>query len=179
MNELIIDVITTILSVFTGGIIAIYTSNLVNRKLLKKEHTLDILKKVKELLSEWSYDILEGGVEFTESSSIDKYKGYHLSLSLRALINIFKINPNILKGFQKEFTKIRNKDLQLQLSASKNKESLLELSQKYGTNDPMLMLEKAEVNQIIEERSSKSLEIFEDIWSLIAKIDKHIAEKIL
>lgn len=58
MNELIVDIITTILSVVIGGLIAIHTSNLVNRKMLKKEHTLDLLKKVKELLSEWSYDVL-------------------------------------------------------------------------------------------------------------------------
>ncbi len=46
----------------------------------------------------------------------------HLSLSLRALINIFEINPSILKDFKDEFTEIRNKDLQIQILASKNKE---------------------------------------------------------
>lgn len=35
------DMITAILSVITGGVITIYTSNLVNRKMLKKEHALD------------------------------------------------------------------------------------------------------------------------------------------
>ena len=58
MNELIVDIITTILSVVIGGLIAIHTSNPVNRKMLKKEHTLDLLKKVKELLSEFSYDFV-------------------------------------------------------------------------------------------------------------------------
>ncbi|MDD2371946.1 MAG: hypothetical protein PHQ32_08135 [Firmicutes bacterium] len=179
MDDLVIDIITTILSVVIGGLIAIYTSNLVNRKMLKKEHTLDLLKKVKELLSEWSYDVLEDSVEFTQCSSIDKYKGYHLSLSLRALINIFETNPSILMNFKVEFTEIRNKDIQVQILASKNKESLLVLSEKYGTKDPMIMLEKEDVNQILEEQISKNTEIFEGTWALIAKIDKHIAEKIL
>lgn len=179
MNELAINIVTTVLSVVIGGLIAIYTSNLVNRKMLKKEHTLDLLKKVKGLLSEWSYDVLEDGVEFAECSSIDKYKGYHLSLSLRALINIFEINPSILKDFKDEFTEIRNKDLQIQMLASKNKESLLALGEKYETKDPMVMLEKEDVNQILEDQISRNTELFERIWSLIAKIDKHITEKIL
>ncbi len=179
MDELIINNVTTILSVVIGGVIAIYTSNLVNRKMLKKEHTLDLLKKVKEFLSEWSYDVLEDSVEFAECSSIDKYKGYHLSLSLRALINIFETNPSILLDFKDEFTEIRNKDIQVQILASKNKEALLVLSEKYGIKDPMIMLEKEDVNQILEEKASKNTEIFESIWALIAKIDKYIAEKIL
>ena len=179
MNELIVDIITTILSVVIGGLIAIYTSNLVNRKMLKKEHTLGLLKIVKELLSEWSYDVLEDSVKFAECSSIDKYKGYHLSLSLRALINIFEINPSILTDFKDDFTRIRSKDFQVQILASKNKEALLVLSEKYGTKDPLIMLEKEDVNQILEEQISKNTEIFEGAWALIAQIDKHIAEKIL
>ena len=77
---------------------------------------MDLLKKVKELLSEWSYDVLEDSIEFAECSSIDRYKGYHLSLSLRALINIFEINPNILTDFKDDFTKVRNEDLQVPVS---------------------------------------------------------------
>ena len=95
------------------------------------------------------------------------------------MINIFEINPSILTDFKDDFTKIRNKDLQVQILASKNKEALLVLSEKYGTKDPMIMLEKEDVNQILEEQLSKNNEIFEGAWALIAQIDKHIAEKIL
>ena len=41
------------------------------------------------------------------------------------------------------------------------------------------MLEKEDVNQILEEQISKNTEIFEGAWALIAQIDKYIAEKIL
>ncbi len=43
----------------------------------------------------------------------------------------------------------------------------------------MVMLEKEDVNQILEDQISKNTEIFEGIGSLIAKIDKYIAEDIL
>lgn len=179
MNDVIINSVVTMLSVVIGGLIAIFTGDLVNRRMLKKEHSLDLLKKVKELLSEWSTDILLGGIEFTECLSIDKYKGYQLSLSARALITTFETNSSVLEIFKNEFTEIRKKDLLRQLKDEEYTKTLIALSEKYNTKNTLLLLEFKDVNEILEEQSLLIMEIYEKIWSLIAKIDNHIADKIL
>jgi hypothetical protein len=179
MSEVLIDMATTILSVLIGGIIAIVTNNLVNTRMLKKQHVLDLLREVKKLLSDWSSDVSEYGILFLECSSVEQYNGYFLSPSLRSLINIFEINPSVLKNFKDEFTRIRNKELKVQLLASENKKVLHELSEKHGTKDTSKLIEYKDVNDVLEKYAAMNMEIHEEIWSLIARIDKFIFEDIL
>ncbi|UEL48291.1 hypothetical protein [Terrisporobacter hibernicus] len=173
------EIVNTLLGVSAGGIISIVTSNLVNKKNLKNQFMFDLLSETKLLLSEWTNDLLNNGVEFCECEYVKQYKGYKLSNSARILIQKIETNKYILSNFNDEFIEIRSRDIRLQMKNDEYKKEILKLSKKYNTENTLELLEYEDVAKIINNYAEDIMALIKKIETLITKIDNYIYKKIL
>lgn len=175
MNDPFIqNLISTILGVIIGGLITIKVSNLTNTKLLRNQHTLEVLQNIKNLLRKLGEDILLDSTAFFESENIDDFKDIPRSNALKTLIIHFDINNSVLKPFKEKFNEIKKIEIKVMINEANLKKELIIFSDKYKTKEVEKLYEYTEVSLIIERYAEEVFNLFTHVENLIAEIDSYI-----
>lgn len=178
-EEFFYNLISTVLGVMIGGFITIKVSNITNITLLRKQHTLDIYQKIKEMLRAWSEHILLDSTSFFECKDISNFKAISLCEELHLLVVYFDTNISVLKIFKERFDKLKKYEIKMQIKAETLKKRLISFSEKYESTNPEHLYEYKEVSQVLEEYANELFELHKDVEKLIAEIDHHVDKDIL
>lgn len=178
-EEMMYNLITTIIGVVIGGLITIKVSNLTNTKLLKKEHQLKILQEVKQHLRDWSVHLLEDCNRNLECNDIREFKTVTLCPALATAIVYFDTNLFSLKPFVELFNVLRKKEISLQLEQENMLNQLLQFADEHGTSIPLELYKYTNVSQLFEQYANKINGLHNDITSLVSKMDLYIETNVL
>ena len=179
MYDFMLNLVTTLLGVVIGGFIAIKSSNITNSRLLRKEHLLNLLQKIKMSLDSWSEHVLLDGTNVYECIDVSNLKMYTLSSDLRTAIVYFNTNIAVLKKFKTDFELLRKEDINIQLKAANLKIVLLGLAEKYSEKNIEKLYEQEECSRIIEDYTKRLFNLHTQITTLIANIDEYIDNELL
>lgn len=177
--SLLREMIPDVLGVLIGGMLTLRVTEVINTNLLKKEHELEILQKIKSLLREWSITLTTNVTSNLAIANIDEFKVTPYSEELRMLIGYFDLNMSVLSSFEEDFRRIRNLELSLQFKQKKYKTQLADVKDEKDQDDDTYFFENPERIEVLNKYAEEVHNITEEVNKLIVSLDDYISNEIL